>query len=47
MEVNWLKATEPLQAGTLLFTTKLASILSFPKRLLPTIFRFSRIDSKL
>ena len=47
MEVNWLKATEPLQAGTLLFTTKLASILSFPKRLLPTIFQFSRIDSKL
>ena len=47
MGLNCLKATEPLRGGTLLFTTKLASILSFPKRLLPTIFQFSRIDSKL
>ena len=43
---NCLKATEPLRGGTLLFTTKLPSILSFPKNLLPTIFQFSRIDSK-
>ena len=28
------------------FTTKLPSILSFPKKFLPTIFQFSRIDSK-
>ena len=28
------------------FTTKLPSILSFPKKFLPTIFKFSRIDSK-
>ena len=28
------------------FTTKVPSILSFPKNLLPTIFQFSRIDSK-
>ena len=40
---NWLKASEPLRGGTLLFTTKLPSI---PKKLLPTIFQFSRIDSK-
>ena len=43
---NILKATEPLRGGTLLFTTKLPSILSFPKKLLPTIFQFVRIDSK-
>ena len=47
MGLNCLKATEPLRGGTLLFTTKLASILSFPKSLLPTMFQFSRIDSKL
>ena len=46
MGFNCLKATEPLWGGTLLFTTKLPSILSFPKNLLPTIFQFSRIDSK-
>ena len=46
MGFNCLKATEPLRGGTLLFTTKLPSILSFPKNLLPTIFQFSRIDSK-
>ena len=46
MGFNCLKATEPLRGGTLLFTTKLPSILSFPKKLLPTIFQFSRIDSK-
>ena len=46
MEFNGLEATEPLREGTLLFTTKLPSILSFPKRLLPTIFQFSGIDSK-
>ena len=42
MGFNCLKATEPLRGGTLLFTTKLPSILSFPKKLLPTIFQFSR-----
>ena len=47
MGFNCLKATEPLRGGTLLFTTKLASILSFPKRLLPTVLQFSRMDSKL
>ena len=46
MGFNWLKATQPLRGGTLLFTTKLTSILSSPKKLLPTIFQFSRIDSK-
>ena len=40
--MNILKATEPLRGGTLLFTTKLPSILSFPKKLLPTIFQFVR-----
>ena len=44
--MNILKATEPLRGGTLLFTTKLPSILSFPKKLLPTIFQFVQIDSK-
>ena len=34
MGFNCLKATEPLRGGTLLFTTKLPSILSFPKKLL-------------
>ena len=43
---NCLKATEPLRGGTLLFTTKLPLILSFPKNLLPTIFQFSGIDNK-
>ena len=42
MGFNCLKATEPLRGGTLLFTTKLPSILSFPKKLLPAIFQFSR-----
>ena len=46
MELNCLKATEPLRGGTLLFTIKLPSILSFPKKLLPTIFQFSCFDSK-
>ena len=46
MGFNCLKATEALRGGTLLFTTKLSSILSFPKNLLPTIFQFSRVDSK-
>ena len=46
MGFKCLKAIEPLRGGTLLFTTKLPSILSFPKKLLPTIFQFSRIDSK-
>ena len=46
MGFKCLKAIEPLRGGTLLFTTKLPSILSFPKNLLPTIFQFSRIDSK-
>ena len=41
MGFNCLKAKEPLRGGTLLFTTKLTSIDSFPKRLLPTIFQFS------
>ena len=44
---NCLKAAEPLRGGTLLFTTKLTSTLSFPKKLLPTIFELSRVDSKL
>ena len=44
MGFSCLKATEPLQGGTLLFTTKLPSILSFPKKLVPTIFLFARID---
>ena len=43
---NYLKATEPLWGGTLLFTTKVPSILSFPKKFLAAIFQFSRIDSK-
>ena len=46
MGFNCLKGTEPLRGGTLLFVTKLPSILSFPKKLLPTIFQFARIDSK-
>ena len=46
MGFNCLKAAEPLREGTSLFTTKLPSILSFPKKLLPTIFRFSHIYSK-
>ena len=46
MGFNCLKATEPLRGGTLLFTIKLPSILSFPKKSLPTIFQFSRIDNK-
>ena len=36
----------PMRGGTLLFTTKLPSILDFPENLLPPIFQFSRIDSK-
>ena len=39
-------STESLQGGTLLFTTKLPSILSFPKNLPPTIFQFAYIDGK-
>ena len=46
MDFNCLKATEPLPRGTLLFTTKSPSILTFPNKLLPTIFQFARIDSK-
>ena len=46
MGFNCLKAKEPLRGGTLLFTTKLPSILSFPEKLLLTILQFSRIDSK-
>ena len=46
MGFNRLKATEPLRGGTSLFTTKLPSILSFTKKLVPAIFQFSRIDSK-
>ena len=46
MGFNYPKATEPRRGGTLLFTTELPSILSFLKKLLPTIFQFSRIDSK-
>ena len=46
MGFNYPKAKEPLRGGTLLFTTELPSILSFLKKLLPTIFQFSRIDSK-
>ena len=38
MGFNCFKATEPLRGGTLLFTTKLQSTLSFPKKLLSTIF---------
>ena len=37
MGFNFVKATELLGGGTLLFTTKLPSILSFPKKLLLTI----------
>ena len=40
------KTAEQLRGGTLLFTTNLPSILSFPKTLLPTIFQFAQIDSK-
>ena len=46
MGFNRLKATEPLRGGTLLFTTKLPSILSFTKKLVAAIFQFSRFDSK-
>ena len=44
MGFNFLKATEPLRGGALLFTSKLPLILSFPKKLVPAIFQFSRID---
>ena len=44
MGFSCLKATEPLQGDTLLFTTKLPSILSFPKKLVPTVFQFAHID---
>ena len=47
MGLDCLKAIEPLRGDTLLLTTKLPSILSFPKKLLPTIFQFLRIDSKV
>ena len=40
MAFNCLKATEPLRVGTSFFTTKLPSILSFLKKLLPTIFQY-------
>ena len=43
---NCVKATEPQWGGTSLYITKLPSILSFRKKLLPTIFQFSCIDSK-
>ena len=46
MGFNCHNAIEPLRGGTLLFITKLPSISIFPKNLLPTIFQFSRIDSK-
>ena len=46
MGLNCLKAAEPLLGGTLLFMAKLPSILSFPKKLLPTIFQFPHVDSK-
>ena len=38
MGFNCLKATEPPQGGTLLFTSKLPLTLSFPKNIMPTIF---------
>ena len=41
---NCLRTVEPRRGGTLLFITKLPSILSFPKKLLSTIFQFARID---
>ena len=47
MGFKCLKAIDPQQGGTLLFTTKLPLILSFPKKLFPTICQFSSIDSKL
>ena len=34
------------EEGTLHFTTKLLSILNFPKKLLSTVFQFACIDSK-
>ena len=34
MGFNCLEATEPLRGGTLLFTTKLTSIISFPKNVM-------------
>ena len=37
---------ESLWGSTLLFTTKLPLILSYPKRLLPTIFQFAHLDRK-
>ena len=40
MGFSYLRSTEPLRGGTLHFTIKLPSILSFPKRLLPTIFNY-------
>ena len=46
MGFNCLKATELLQGGTLLFTFKLPSIVSFPKTFKPTIFQFALIDCK-
>ena len=38
MGVKCLKAIEPLRGGTLLFTTKLPSILRFPKKVAPDYF---------
>ena len=47
MGFKCLKAIVSLRGGTLLFTTKLPSILSSPKqKLLTTTFQFSSIDSK-
>ena len=45
MGFNCLKATEPPQGGTLLFTNKLPLTLSFPNNLMPTIFQFAYIRS--
>ena len=43
MGFKCLQALEPLREGTLLFTTKLPSILSFPKKVAPDYFSISQV----
>ena len=43
MGFKCLKALEPLREGTLLFTTKLPSILSFPKKVGHDYFSISQV----
>ena len=43
MGFKCLQALEPLREGTLLFTTKLPLILSFPKKVAPDYFSISQV----